>query len=210
MSEKLNRMNLRKVKEVAETYARVFAGDEWKEVTCGPVCGKFYGPETRPGEICPCGCGKLEEAYPRVKTTRYILNETSSSDSIAIIEEEDGKPKGFGWGFRLSGKDFAKKKYNTEEGKKTVEELVGTDAEYFYISEVGVAPEKQGQNLGGQITRKLAEEGKKKGLSLLLRTIKTSTMKYSAQNMGMVAIMGIEGTPKDPENPDRLLFIKRK
>lgn len=206
--ERLNMSNLRKVKEVAENYARVFAGDEWKEVSRGPECDKFYGPDTVPGELCPCGCGRLEEAYPRVTTTKYVLTENLQSDSIAIIEEKNGKPIAFGWGFRLSGRDFAKKKYKAEN-VGLIKNLVGTDTEYFYISEVGVSPEAQGQKLGGKITRQLAEEGKKTGLPLLLRTINTSTMAFTAKNMGMEIIMGGENTPVDPENPKRLLFVKR-
>lgn len=210
--ERLNLKDLRKVKKTAETYRKVFAGPQWKEVSRCPKFDKFYGAENPPGSKCPCGCGKLEEAYPPVKTTKYILSETALPDTVAIVKEEEGKQKGFGWGFRLSGRGFAMKKYE-EENAEFIENLVGSGIEYFYISEVGVAPENQGQKLGGKITRKLAEEGENKGLPLLLRTIKTSTMAFTAKNMGMEVIMGDvddENIPKDPENPDRLLFVKSK
>lgn len=208
--EKLGRTDLRKVKKTAETYGRVFAGPEWNEVSRCPTSGTFYGSDNPVGTRCPCCRGKLEEAYPPIETTGYIRDEISSNGSVAIIEEEDGKPKAFGWAYRLLGSAFAKKKYR-EENVSMIEEIVEKDEEYFYISEVGVVAEKQGRGLGKKITKALAGEGEKEGLPLLLRTSNKSTMAKIARNdLGMEVVMGDEDSPVDPENSNRLLFIKKK
>ena len=66
-----------KIPEVAEVYAKVFAGWPWFEVSKGPECGKFYGPDFEVGAACPCGCGALQEAYPKEETVNYIFKELS-------------------------------------------------------------------------------------------------------------------------------------
>ena len=118
--ERLNKTDLRKLKATAEAYRATFATEPWKEVSRGPVCNQFYGPKNPPGTFCPCGCGKLEEAYPIIKTTKYIREEISKPNSIAKVAVENGNLIAFGWGYEETGEDFAKSKYKPENPERIV------------------------------------------------------------------------------------------
>lgn len=221
--EILRTTDITKVRETAKTYAKVFAGPEWNEVSRCPIKDRFYGSNYPPGSPGPCkNCNNivLEEAYPLEPTSKYILREISSKRAVAYTYNDGDRVLAFGWGFELSGSEFADKKYNfTNRG--LIKSLVGKRTNYFYVSEIGVVPELQGKGIGGQITRLVAEKGSEIGLPLLLRTIKTSSMAFTAANMDMELIMGgslpinleylikDKNLPVDPENSERLLFIKK-
>lgn len=205
--EKLNRNDLRKLKATAETYRKTFATEPWKEVSRGPGCDQFFGPENPPGTICPCGCGKLEEAYPIIKTTRYILGEISRQNSIAIVATQNGKPVGFGWAYEETGEEFADTKYKPENRERVVN-IVGKEKWVIYLSEFGFIEEERGKGYGKEITERVVEESSKLQKPYLMRTNKSSTMRFIAEKLGMKPIMGSEDTPPDPENPERILYYK--
>lgn len=205
--ERLDRSDLRKLKSVAEVYRKTFATDPWREVSRGFVCGNFYGPENPPGTICPCGCGKLEEAYPVVKTTKYIRDEISKPNSVAKVVMENGKPVGFGWAYEETGEDFANLKYKPES-REMVANLIGKKQKVIYLSEFGLVEEERKKGKGMVITKQVVEESLKFQKPFLMRTNRGSTMRFIAEKLGMKPIMGSENTPPDPENPDRILYYK--
>lgn len=208
--EILNKLNNEDIRKTAGTYAAVFAGPEWNEVSRCPIKDKFYGDNFPPGTNGPCEeCNGvvLEEAYPINQTSEYILKEISGEGSTGYVFKENEKILGFGWGYILSGEDFAFKKYN-EENREFIVSVIRPNINYFYVSEVGVQIELQGKGIGGQITRMIAQKGIDLGLPLLLRTSRTSTMAFTARNMGMELVLGGESLPPDPENNKRLLFVK--
>lgn len=214
--EKLDPTDIRKVMKTSEKYRYIFGGKPWKEVSRGSGCRELYGPQNPPGSICPCGCGKLEEAYPIIETTRYIRDEIKKPNAIAIIAKENGEIVAFGWGYEETGKSFAESKYN-EVNSDFVSNIVGKEKKVFYMSECGVVPEKQNlkdMKVGSRITLEIADMAVQQGNSLLLRTMKStednpSRMDGIAKNkLGMKPIMGSEDTPPDPENPERILYYK--
>ncbi len=205
--ERLDRDDLTKLKKTAEAYRETFATEPWKEVSRGPACDQFFGPENPPGTICPCGCGKLEEAYPVVKTTKYIRDEISKTNSVAMVITKNGKLVGFGWAYEETGEDFAKSKYKPEN-REMVANLVGKKKKVIYLSEFGLVEEERGKGKGSEITKQVVEEASQFQKPFLMRTNKGSIMRFIAEKLGMKPIMGSGDTPLDPENPDRILYYK--
>ena len=197
-----------KIPEVAEVYAKVFAGWPWFEVSKGPECGKFYGPDFEVGAACPCGCGALQEAYPKEETVNYIFKELSRPLLNAFIYLFNQKVGGFGWGYQISGKEFVERKYNYDlaETRKVFFPIFEANDLFFYISEVGVLPSFQGKKIGTQITNKLANTATQSSLPILMRTNENSPMVKIAKNLEMKVILGKEINLLDPENPERVLF----
>lgn len=216
--ERLNKENLQGIMNTAVAYRWTFSGDPWREVSRGPKCGNFYGPENQVGTICPCGCGKLEEAYPIIRTTGYVRGEIKKPNAIAMVAKEDDKIVAFGWGYEMTGREFAESKYKstTQENRDLIAQLVGEDQTVFYMSEFGVVPEKQktGERIGSKITLKVAEEAKELKIPLLLRTMKSTLENPSRMDgiardkLGMKPLIGSDDTPPDPENADRILYYK--
>lgn len=200
--------NSEKLVQVASTYARVFAGWPWFEISRGPKCDNFYGQGLLPGNPCPCGCGNLEKAYPVKETVDYINQELSKPMSVGQIAKLGDNIIAFGWGYELTGEKFAKTKYKLPENQDLLEKLVGKDRVYFYISEVGVIPEAQGKKLGTKITTYLFNSGVLRSLPLLMRTNIISPMAIIAKNLGMIAIVSPNLNFSDQENPERVIFVK--
>jgi GNAT superfamily N-acetyltransferase len=206
--ENLNKDKLQEIMKTAIAYRITFSTKPWLEVSRGPECGSFYGPDNQPGSICPCGCGKLEEAYPIIKTTGYIRGEISKQNPIALTSSKDRKLIAFGWGYVETGEEFASQKYKSESARTVVAETVGRNKTVFYLSEFGVIPEERGKGIGSEITKKVIEEASKLNLPFLLRTNKSSFMSKIAIKLEMTSIMGSPNTPVDPENSERILYYK--
>ena len=206
--ENINKDKIREVMKTAMAYRVTFSTEPWLEVSRGPKCDNFYGPNNPPGTICPCGCGKLEEAYPIIKTTRYIRGEISKQNPIALIVTKEGNPVAFGWGYVVTGEEFAQQKYKTDEARRTAAQIVGQDKAVFYLSEFGVIPEERRKGVGSEITKKVIEKAFELKLPFLMRTNKSSFMNKIAIKLGMTPIMGSPNTLADPENPERILYYK--
>src|SRR5258706_6341221 len=112
------------IPSVAELYANVFASWPWFEVSKGPTCEKFYGPDLTPGLACPCGCGVLVPAYPMNETADYINSELSKTLAYGQIVLFKKELAGFAWGFQLSGKEFITSKYKSYESQIVIGKLI--------------------------------------------------------------------------------------
>lgn len=196
-----------KLESIAVVYAKVFAGWPWYEVSKGRNCGQFYGPELPPNLPCPCGYEKLEEAYPKDETAKYITKELSKPLAFGITLSVDQKFCGFGWGYRLKGRDFAETKYSLPSFQILISNLVG-DRDYFYISEVGITPEFQNLGLGYKVMRTLVNRAILYDLPILMRTNIESPMVKIAKRLGLIEAQGPSVGLLDPENPKRVVFIK--
>jgi hypothetical protein len=195
--------------KVAVAYAKVFGGWPWFEVSRGASCGKFYRKEYLPGSPCPCGQEILKEAYPKDETIKYISEELSKPLAKGVILTADLQLSGFGWGYEFSGKEYIEAKYSSREARKLMSSLI-KDKKYFYISEVGILPDFQGFGFGFKITSILAYEGTKNRLPVLMRTNDASPMVKIAKKLGMKMVQGTQIGLPDPENPERVVFIKSK
>ena len=139
---------------------------------------------------------------------RYIRDEISRQNAIAIIVKRDNELIAFGWGYIETGEEFANQKYKTEGGRDLVAKVAGRKKTVFYLSEFGVVPEERGKGIGTEITKKVIQEALKLDFPFLMRTNKSSYMSKIARNLGMKPVMGSNDTPPDPENGERILYYK--
>lgn len=198
-----------RIGNVAKTYAKVFAGWPWYEVSKGTVCEKFYGTNYLPGSECPCGCGKLTEAYPFKDTIVYITEELQKSSAIGLIvarEEDSDDIVGFSWAFKTTGREFAETKYRTDEAKRLIKSVINPNDTYFYFSEAGVLPEFQAKGIGTQMYQLRIRRAQELGMPILLRTNEESPVVKIASRFGMTPIIGPGTSLLDPENPKRIIF----
>ena len=68
---------------------------------------------------------------------RYIRDEISRQNAIAIIVKRDNELIAFGWGYIETGEEFANQKYKTEGGRDLVAKVAGRKKTVFYLSERG-------------------------------------------------------------------------
>lgn len=189
--------------KVAGLYARVFAGWPWFEVSVCSACGQFS--REIPGSACSCNSKTPRiPAYPTTETSDYIFGEISRPMALALLGfANDRTLAGFGWGYPETEKDFALGKYRTSESQNIITAEI-PESDYFYVSEVGVDPQSQTKGLGTEITARLSDNPR----PLLLRTLNISPMAKIARKLGYVEIIGPDKKTRDPENPDRIIFIK--
>lgn len=206
---------------VARLYAKVFAGEPWKEVSrCNrDVCREFS--ETKPEEQAVCKkCRQgicCLPAYPEAETVPYIRKELSKPNATGLIEVrlEDIRQTmegilAFAWAYSVTGPQLAEEKYRLPEMQQKLQDLLkrgGIKDETFYISEVGVDPAEQGKGIGKKLTTSLANEGKRRFRNVVLRTNEESPMRRIAESLGMKPIIGLNSGVRDEENPARVVFI---
>ncbi len=203
---------------VASTYAEVFAGEPWKEVSRCDRCSQFSSKSPLLEAGCTCGGTFNLEAYPLVDTAQYIAQELNKTDAIGIflaqvqwLEQVQRCISGFGWGFKMTPEELSLKKYRTQEMQQLVTELLIKTGFFYYVSEVGVLPNLQGLGFGKDLTNKIVDSGKQKGYQqFVVRTNEDSPMRYILEKMGMRAIIGLQTGLKDTENEARVLFVNEK
>lgn len=202
---------------VARTYAQVFAGEPWREVSRCTNCGNFSQEKPQSGASCACGGAFSEEAYPLVETTNYVGRELVKPDATglfltqaALFNQVQQIAQGFGWGFKMSPAELSQK-YRTEEMQSVVTDLLVRAGFFYYVSEVGVLPEVQGLGFGKRLTNQVVDAGRRKGYDqFVVRTNEDSAMRYILEKMGMQAIVGLQTGVKDTENESRVLFINKR
>lgn len=203
---------------VAATYARVFAGEPWKEVSRCDRCGQFSNESPTSNTRCACGGGFSLEAYPLPETTQYVGQEVTKPDAtgvflaqVQLLAEVQQCVFGFGWGFKMTSEELSFKKYRTQEMQHLVAELLINTGFFYYVSEVGVLPSLQGLGFGKDLTNKVVDSGKRKGYQqFVVRTNEDSPMRYILEKMGMIPIMGLQTGIRDAENEARVLFVNQK
>lgn len=202
-------------REVATTYARVFAGEPWREVSRCSACGEFSGKNPAENALCQCGGTFSQEAYPEAETTQYVGQEVTKPAAVglflaqvSLLAEATTSAYGFGWGFQMTPQELATKKYRTEEMQKVISEVLVNSGFFYYVSEVGVLPELQGVGFGKKLTAQVVSTAQSKGYKdFVVRTNEDSAMRYILEKMGMRPVVGLKTGIRDTENPARVLFV---
>lgn len=203
---------------VASTYAEVFAGEPWKEVSKCKKCGGFSAQSPSQAQACECGGNFSLPAYPLDETTAYVGQELSRPDAagvflsqVDLLQNLGSKAFGFGWGFQSSARELVSKKYRTVEMQRIVSELLVSAGFFYYVSEVGVLPSLQGSGYGKSITNTLVTSAEKSGYrDFVVRTNEDSAMRYILEKIGMKPVIGLQTGIKDSENESRVLFVGKK
>jgi hypothetical protein len=183
---------------LAKTYAEVFAGDPWNEVTQCIGCNRFFGPDSYVGMRCKgglCDGEPLTEAFPVEKTALDLIRDANRSGSAAKVLLSERQPVGFAFGFPYTNGEFEVDRYNTSSGREVVSKFLnqlGLNAVTFYISEVGIKPEFRGNGYSNTLVDELIDQASLLELGLLMRTNRESPMVAVAKRARMGQIMGPE------------------
>ncbi len=218
---------------LAITYAEVFAGEPWREVS---RCAYEDGFSDQPvGSICDEHGTIRTSAYPLDETIEYIRAESKMPDSAFYLLENSQDIVGFSWGYSYSSiEDFLEDKYAGEaaEMRSTRDKVImalakaGLSGPFYYLSETGILPEYRGNGYSHQLVGRRLEFAQERGLDVLQRTSRNSAMYNTALRVGFTQIMGktssrnpVRGLPNvmneecigsvDDVNEDRVLFVKR-
>ena len=222
--------------QIATTYAQVFAGDPWFEVTrCTSPEREFYSEGT-PGDLCNKHQTPLTEAYPHEEQMEAILGEMNHPDASMFVLEDGPQIVGFSWAYTYeSPEEFIASKYQGEsreaqELRDNVSLLLarhGLYGAFYYLSETGIKPDPRyrGHGYSNELVQRRLEVARERGLDVLQRTNCDSAMYNTAKTAGFqqingrvsVRIMGGRnhltdeyiGNFKDPINPNRVLFLKK-
>ena len=200
---------------VARSYAEVFSGFPWYEVSRCDSCGTFGSSLPEASSSClKCGTGVLKlEAYPLDETVDYIKEELSHRTPHGILGatvdfgERGMRVEGFGWGYGLSKLELVEAKYHSGEMQEMVCRLLTEHPVFFYVSEVGGIPDLQRKGLGTDLTTSLVEYATQYHRAIVLRTNEDSGMRKIAERLGMKPMYGLTTGLKDSENEARVLFL---
>lgn len=204
----------RDTQDVANLYIEVFAGPPWYENTKCGSCGTFQGLETTSGQPCPKGCGtKLTPAYSVSETMDYVNTEAAKPNAIvSLVRGIDSQLEAFAWGYSIkSPQAFAQAKYDTPQMQRiavTCLEQAGIEGAFFYISETGVARDRQGLGLSKPLFQDLEDVRKGLGLPGMLRTHIGSAMVGLCSGFGYRQALGTEVTlGRDPITQARKTIV---
>jgi ribosomal protein S18 acetylase RimI-like enzyme len=192
----------------ARCYSTVFRGQPWEEAFKDDN-GTFYPP----GTIDWLQRG-LIRAYPLKDTAQYIVKELANPNSIYVEQNDPANPNrviGFGWGYSLNNSDaLVRIKWPTatqEEArslKNCIQAYCGNNP-IWYLSEVGVLPQFQGQGRGLLLVNQLINAAPIE-MPIIMRTNADSPMVRIAGKTKFNQIVGPVANRKDPLNPQRVLF----
>lgn len=217
---------------LAVTYADVFAGEPWKEVS---KCDYEDGFSDQPvGSLCDEHEAVRAPAYPLDETIAHIQAEAEKPDAAFYLLEGKEGMAGFSWGYSYASiEEFLAAKYagESEEMHTTRAKVtaaladVGLHGPFYYLSETGILPAYRGHNFSDQFIQRRMEFAHERGLDVLQRTSRRSAMYNTAKTAGFTQIMGktstrnpFRGLPNtmnddfirsvDDINEDRVLFVK--
>ncbi len=217
---------------LAVTYADVFAGEPWKEVS---RCQHEDGFSDQPvGSLCDIHATVRTPAYPLDETVEHIKTESEKPDAAFYLLEGDEGIAGFSWGYSYASIDeFLAAKYAGESAEmistraKVTQALasVGLHGPFYYLSETGILPQYRGRHYSDQFIQRRLNFAHDRGLDVLQRTSRRSAMYNTAMTAGFTQIMGkrsvrnaTRGLPNtlsdefvhavDDINEDRVLFVK--
>lgn len=203
---------------LAATYAQVFAGDPWREVS---RCSDGFSPEPV-GSLCGNCNQTRDEAYPLIDQAAIIRDELlrPSAACFVVEDEQTDETVGFSWSFCYENVDeFLEQKYEgtTSEYEKLRSDVrralgcYGIDAQpFYYLSETGILddPRYRGRGISKELVRLRENVARAQGLPIVQRTSIESPMYRTMTGAGFTQIMGRNVSEVDMVNPDRVLFIK--
>lgn len=204
---------------IAVTYANVFAGPPWSEVS---KCMDGFSPEPAGSQCEDCG-EERGEAYPLFEQVNIIGDELSRPDAACFVVEDqtDGELVGFSWGFQYRNVDeFLEQKYSGDgeaydrlrgDVRAALAEKAIRDQDFYYLSETGIIADDRyrGRGLSKQLTTMRAAVAQERGLDMVQRTSNASMMYRTMKSAGFTEVLGANVGTLDAVNPQRSLFVKK-
>jgi GNAT superfamily N-acetyltransferase len=205
---------------LATTYADVFAGNPWREVS---RCKDGFSPEPV-GLRCE-DCGDMRsEAYPLVPQMETITAELSRPNAACFVveDEQNGAIVGFSWGFAYENvEELLAQKYDgaaaeyaqLQDDVRRVLGRYGIGAQaFYYLSETGIIddPRYRGRGISKELVRRRQDVAESQGLDIVQRTSIESPMYRTMHSAGFTQVMGRNIDVPDVVNTDRALFVKKQ
>lgn len=204
---------------LATTYANVFAGEPWREVS---RCEDGFSPEPA-GSRCEV-CGEVRaDAYPLEEQMQTITGELARPNAACFVleDEQDQAFIGFSWGFCYENVDeFLAQKY--EGSGREYEQLrddacrvlgrYGIGAErFYYLSETGIIddPRYRGRGISKEFVQRRVTVATGLGLDIVQRTSIESPMFRTMKSSGFTQVMGQNIGEPDSVNENRVLLVKK-
>ncbi len=204
---------------LAAAYARVFAGDPWREVS---RCADGFSPEPA-GSWCD-RCEEMRgEAYPLDTQMVTIAGELARPGATCFVleDEQDNTMTGFSWSFCYEDIDeFIEQKYegsgaDYEQLRGDVRRILGRYGiganNFYYLSETGIIddPRYRGRGISKEFVRRRSDVATMQGLDIVQRTSIESPMYRTMKSAGFTQVMGANIGEPDVVNRSRVLFVKR-
>ncbi len=205
--------------QLATTYAEVFAGEPWREVS---RCKDEFSSE-QVGTVCgECGMARTA-AYPVEAQMSVITSELARPGAVCFVleDERDETFAGFSWSFCYQGVDeFIEQKYTGssagyEQLRGDVRRTLGrygTGAkDFYYLSETGIVDDTRyrGRGISKEFVRRRCDMAAALGLDIVQRTSIESPMYRTMQSAGFTQVMGANIGVPDLMSPSRVLFVKK-
>lgn len=204
---------------LAATYATVFAGEPWREVS---RCQDGFSPEPAGSQCMQCNETR-SEAYPLESQMLAIAGELERPGAACFVleDEQDEAIVGFSWSFCYQGVDeFIEQKYagrgaGYEQLRSDVRRNlgrygIGANA-FYYLSETGIIddPRYRGRGISKEFVRRRSGVAASLDLDIVQRTSIESPMYRTMKSSGFTQAMGINIGEADVVNPGRVLFVKK-
>lgn len=204
---------------LATTYAAVFAGNPWREVS---RCRDGFSSEVV-GSQCEDCAEVRSEAYPLVSQMETILAELTRPNAACFVveDEEDDAIVGFSWSFAYQNVDeLLAEKY---DGATTQHDRLRGDVQralgrygigaraFYYLSETGIIddPRYRGRGISKELVQRRQDVAESRGLDIVQRTSIKSPMYRTMRSAGFTQVMGANMGEVDVVNNDRVLFVKK-
>lgn len=205
---------------LATTYADVFAGNPWREVS---RCKDGFSPESVGSQCEECGETR-SEAYPLGPQMETISTELSrpSAACFVVEDEQDDSIVGFSWGFAYENiEELLAEKYDgtTAEYRQLQDDVRRTLGRYgigarafYYLSETGIIDDfrYRGRGISKELVRRRQDVAEGQGLNIVQRTSIQSPMFRTMRSAGFTQVMGENIGLPDVINADRVLFVKKQ
>lgn len=204
---------------LATTYADVFAGEPWQEVS---RCEDGFSSEPS-GSRCD-QCGEVRtDAYPLEPQMRTITSELERPGAACFVleNERDKTFAGFSWSFCYENIDeFIEQKYAGsgaayEQLRGDVRRVLGRYGigarSFYYLSETGIIddPRYRGRGTSKAFVWRRMKVAAELGLDIVQRTSIESPMYRTMKATGFTQVMGENIGEPDVVNRSRVLFVKK-
>ena len=164
------------VQSLAQVYQNIFGNDPgWQEGYECRMCQTTIPLSSGGGACKRCGT-LLLECWPLAKIVSDFLQEMQKSKAVCLVAYDQSEIVGFTWGYCV----IVTKDLGEHLDAPDLEKLVCGDM--FYLDEVAVLPEYQGQGVGTSLLHSLFAQQNQ--THVLLRTLEGRTMHQLALKMG--------------------------
>jgi ribosomal protein S18 acetylase RimI-like enzyme len=199
--------------EVADLYARVFAGPPWYNVKCCASCDEQYGKGDdlecfHDGDPCR-RCGEpleLLDSWRGGRALEVFEDAAARSGFIGMAARApDGRLIAFSWGFAVPARDTPAVKFNTVA---SILNQIGLDVgRTSYVAEGAVDPDYQQLGIGSQLSYARLRRVRAAGFeTVCFRTANPIVLRIYGRFFGSENVRSIFSDP-DPVKADRTWYV---